>query len=40
MDKYFKHCNFLIRYERRMYKELIVNYDRLFTFRGKGINKE
>jgi len=34
MDKYFRHRNSLIRYKRRMYKELIVNinYDRLSRF--------
>jgi len=34
MDKYFKHHNFLIRYEKKTYKELImnINYDRLSHF--------
>jgi len=34
MNKYFKYRNFLIRYEKRTYKELImnINYDILSRF--------
>jgi len=42
MNKYFRHRNSLIRYKRRMYKELIVNinYDRLSRFVKKEIRND